>query len=130
MHHRRTRSIVVVVAASALALGACSDDKKDSTPASTQAPGETQPPTTQAPAGGVTVTIKDFAFSIPGPVTAGVPFTVTNEDGFGHTFSDAGGAFNAPLSGGASTQLTIAEPGSYNIICQIHSQMGATLVVN
>lgn len=130
MPHSR---FIAALAVAALALAACSDDKDESSttnPPATNAP-STDAPSTQPPAGGdLTVNVTNFAFSIPGPATAGATITIVNDDPFNHTFSDAGGAFNVPLGSGATATLTVDEPGSYNIICQIHSQMQATLVVN
>lgn len=131
--HRTVTVGVALAAALSLSLAACSDDKDESSttnPPSTNAP-TTNAPSTQPPAGGeLTVNVTNFAFSIPGPATAGATITIVNDDPFSHTFSDAGGAFNVSLGGGATATLTVDEPGSYNIVCQIHSQMQATLTVN
>lgn len=108
-------------------LAACSDDSESSSTDSptTVAPGESTP---TAPAAGVT--IAGFAFDTGDGVTAGEAFTITNSDDVPHTFSEVGGAFTAQVSGGSSAELTVDEPGTYEVVCQIHSSMSGTLTVN
>jgi plastocyanin len=129
---RRATSLSAIVL---LGLGACSDDEKsDGTqPPPVETVGDTVDPgaeTTigEAPAEGVT--IGDFAFQIPGPVTAGQAFTVANNDRTAHTFSDVGGAFTLRVEGDSSDELTIDAPGTYEVVCQIHASMTGTITVN
>lgn len=112
-----------------LGLAACSDDSESSsTESPTSAPATSPTTAPAAPAGGVT--IAGFAFDTGDGVTAGEAFTITNSDDVPHTFSEVGGAFTAQVSGGGSAELTIDEPGTYEVVCQIHSSMSGTLVVN
>jgi plastocyanin len=125
---RRIIGLAVTIVALA-GLAACSSDKKSSSPAAT-----TQPPaaaTTAAPpaGGGAEVTIQNFSFSVPASVPVGTQITITNKDGFGHTFTDSGGAFSVSVSGGKSATLTIDKAGTYNVVCQIHPQMKVALTV-
>ncbi|MDP2292872.1 MAG: cupredoxin domain-containing protein [Actinomycetota bacterium] len=108
-------------------LAACSDDSESSSTDSptTAAPGESTP---TAPSGGVT--IAGFGFNTGDGVTAGEAFTITNDDPASHTFTDVGGAFSVSLSGGQEVTLTVDEPGTYEVVCQIHSSMSGTLTVN
>ncbi len=92
----------------------------------------TDPPTSDAPAGdpaaAATLTIAEFAYSELN-VAAGTEFTITNDDGFAHTVTDADDAFDVAVDGGASEPLTIADPGSYSIRCKIHPSMAGTITV-
>lgn len=110
-----------------LGLAACSDDSESSSTDSptTVAPGGSTP---AAPAGGVA--IAGFAFDTGDGVTAGESFTITNSDAAAHTFSEVGGAFSVQVGGGSTAELTVDEPGTYEVVCQIHSSMSGTLVVN
>jgi plastocyanin len=146
MKFTRSASLALVVCTAVL--GACSSESTSSatptTVAPTVAPAETAAPDTAAPdtaapdtaapvdsaapAGGVTLTIQDFAFS-PATVAAGQPLTITNADDFPHTVTDSGGAFAVRVSGGASDTVTIDAPGTYSIVCEIHPSMAGTIVV-
>jgi plastocyanin len=90
--------------------------------------------TTGSPSGSTTgpaagITISGFAFQVPASVKAGEVITITNDDGVAHTFSDTGGAFDVKISGGSSEQLTVTAPGTYSVVCHIHSSMKTTLTV-
>jgi plastocyanin len=78
------------------------------------------------PAGGV-LTIQGLTYS-PLTVTAGAEFSIENLDGFEHTVTSD--SFDVRVDGGATETLTIAEPGTYDIHCEIHSGMQGTIVVN
>ena len=135
--------IAAVVLLTATALVACGSDPVSGPPATlptdipaTDAPATdppvTDPPTSDAPAGdpagATTLTIAEFAFSEL-TVAAGTEFTITNDDGFAHTVTEADDAFDVAVDGGASEPLTIAEPGSYSIRCKIHPSMAGTITV-
>lgn len=139
--------IAAVVLLTATALVACGSDPVSTTPATdvpATDPGSgppatlptdipaTDPPATDAPAGdpagAATLTIAEFAYSEL-TVAAGTEFTITNDDGFAHTVTEADDAFDVAVDGGASEPLTIAEPGSYSIRCKIHPSMAGTITV-
>lgn len=134
------RRIVLRVAVLALLVGslaACGSDKAatpaaDSTPSlydTTPAGATTPADTTPAASGGAEVSIKDFTFTVPASVKAGEAISIVNNDGFGHTFSESGGAFSVSVSGGATESLVIEAAGTYSVVCQIHPQMQVSLTV-
>ena len=75
-------------------------------------------------------TISNFSFSLPASVAAGTPFTVTNDDSTTHTFTNPDGAFDVTVPAGGSAEVTVATPGTYTVVCKIHSSMSATLTVS
>jgi plastocyanin len=90
--------------------------------------------TTQPAAAGVTVTISAFNFQ-PDPLTvaAGTTITFVNEDSIDHTVT--AGTREAPQpelfdgelpERGATFELTLDEPGTYDYFCQRHSGPGMT----
>lgn len=90
--------------------------------------GPTPPPSSGEPTTGAGVTIAGFA--IPSVVvTAGQEFAITSQDGATHTFTDKGGAFDVRIGGGSAEKLTVAEAGTYDVFCKIHTSMNATLTV-
>lgn len=128
---QKKRSIVLGGACLlAFVVPACSSDgNSDSTvapaaPAATDAAGATGA-ATDSSAG---LTISGNAFSSP-TVTAGTAFTVTNNDSVGHTVTDDAGAFDEPVPAGETITLTIPDPGTYAIHCEIHSSMHGTINV-
>jgi plastocyanin len=159
MNRSNARRIVAIALVGAVGLVACGDDDETegSTPAgadaaatipatdaapateyveeadevydvpSTEAPASVAE-TTPAPADASTLTISDFTFSSP-TVTAGVAFTLTNDDGFGHTVTSRDDLFSVGVDGGASESLTIEQPGTYEIFCRIHPSMEGTITV-
>jgi plastocyanin len=108
-------------------LTACGGDDDSTTAASNET--ATTVLATSAPAA-AGVTIAGFGFNTGDGVTAGVEFTVTNDDPASHTLTEVGGAFSVGVSGGEVGTLTIDTPGTYQVICEIHSSMSGTLVVN
>ena len=88
----------------------------------------TDPPATDAPGDATTLTISEFTFSEP-TVSAGTPFTISNEDGFAHTVTSRDDFFSVGVDGGASETLTIDDPGTYEIFCRIHPSMEGTITV-
>lgn len=140
MNRTGMRKALAVAALTTLGLAACSSDdakKSDATTAPTEAPSGTEAPAgtdapsgTEAPSGGeATVSIENFSFSIPSGVTAGSEVKVTNNDGFGHTFTDKGGAFKVQVGGGESGTFTAPAAGTYSVYCEIHPSMTGELTV-
>ena len=76
----------------------------------------------------VGLTISGNTFSAAS-VVANTEFAIANNDGVGHTVTDDGGAFNVAVGGGATEPLTIPDPGTYQIHCEIHSSMQGTITV-
>ena len=126
-----TRFVAAVAVIASVGLGACSSDKASSKPATTTPAGATTPAGDTTPAaGGAAVTIENLTFTVPASVKAGETITVTNNDSFGHTFSDSGGAFSVDVPGGGSATVVVKDAGTYAVVCHIHSSMKTTLVVN
>jgi plastocyanin len=78
-----------------------------------------------------TITIKNFAYTMPSTISPGETISVHNEDDAAHTVTaDAGTAFNltVPASGTATFTAPI-RPGSYPFHCTYHANMHATLTV-
>jgi plastocyanin len=132
-----TRSALTLLTAAVLALAACGSDSTTSsttpTPASSGGGGST-PATTAADGGGgtdtaATLTISGRAFGSV-TATAGMPITIVNEDGFGHTVTDRDGEFDVKVAGNATGTLTIDEPGTYEIVCTIHPDMAGEITVD
>ena len=70
-----------------------------------------------------TITITEFAFPAETVLPAGGTVTVTNETSAAHTLTDTLGTFNEEVGPGESIEITIAEPGSYEYVCNFHPQM-------
>jgi plastocyanin len=111
----------------------------DAVPEATTAPTQpadvvaTEPPTggegtTAPPAEDAALTISNSSFS-SATATAGVEFTIVNEDGFGHTVTNRDAIFDVTVSGSSSATLTIERPGEYEIFCRIHDSMTGTITV-
>ncbi len=87
----------------------------------------------QAPVGGHTVAIKNFAFAPAAlKVKAGTTVTWTNQDADAHTVTSqgAGGPLASPsLTTGQTYSYTFAKPGKYAYLCTIHPFMTATVEV-
>ena len=92
--------------------------------------GSSMPSPAAAGSGAVlAVRIKDFAFTIPGPVKAGGKITVRNDDSEIHTFTLDG---KNPLSvpGKSSATLTApSQPSKHQVTCDFHGNMHGTLTV-
>ena len=75
------------------------------------------------------VTIKGFKF-VPSKftVSAGTPITVKNKDGATHDLAAINGAFKTKyIDGGKSAKFTVKKPGTYKIVCTLHTYMTGTL---
>jgi plastocyanin len=98
------------------------------------APQSTSPASSAAAqdsSGAATITIKGFAYEVPGSIKPGATVTVINKDSAPHTVTakDKGG-FDVEVAGGkTATFKAPAEPGEYGIICTFHPNMSGTLVV-
>ncbi|MDO8391232.1 MAG: cupredoxin domain-containing protein [Actinomycetota bacterium] len=120
-----TRFGVCLVVVGALALSGCGGD--DASPSGTAA--ATTPGSSNTDGAGATLTISGLAFSAV-TSAAGESIAIVNDDGFGHTVTDRDGGFNVKVAGGATGELTIDQPGTYKIFCEIHSDMAGTIVVS
>jgi plastocyanin len=61
-------------------------------------------------------------------VTAGTPITVKNKDGATHDLAAVNGAFKTKyIEGGKSGKFTVKKPGTYKIVCTLHTYMTGTL---
>ena len=120
---RRSRLVVPpVVLLLGLGVAACGDTEPEQ---SAPAPEEVE---------GAVVTVETFAFA-PDPlvVPAGTEITFRNEDAIDHTVT-AGtreapepDRFDGELAGeGATFELTLDEPGTYDYFCRIHPGPGMT----
>ena len=133
MNRRLTAATIGLLATVTFAACGGDDDASDTTAADTTAGSgaDTTPAsggdTTVAAAGGVTIV--DFTISNL-EVAAGTEFTITNNDGASHTYSERGGLFSVRLSGGASEKLSVTDAGAYDVFCEIHPSMTATLTVS
>jgi plastocyanin len=76
-----------------------------------------------------TVVIKGYKF-VPSKftVTAGTPIVVKNKDGATHDLAAVNGAFKTKyIDGGKSGKFTVKKPGTYKIVCTLHTYMTGTL---
>jgi plastocyanin len=82
-------------------------------------------------ASGTAVAIDKFAFS-PATLKArvGQQVTWTNSQGVAHTVTANGGAFNHPMSSGATFSFTLTKAGTLAYHCTIHPSMRGTIVVS
>jgi plastocyanin len=128
MTTRLTGSLVVCAAAAIFTAGALLINNGSSAPPSIAA---AQPPAAKpATAAGVTLLIKDFAFT---PVVAkpGAKIVITNRDGDVHTVSASNGSFDVTVKGKAQAALTAPiKPGTYAFVCNIHPTMRGQLTVS
>ena len=81
----------------------------------------------------VTVSVFNFGFS-PDPVTIQVGDTITweNNQGFHNVVSTSGPesfSSGAPAGAGWSYSRTFTQPGTYTYICEVHSNMQGTIIV-
>lgn len=97
--------------------------------ATTAAPASSAATAATAAAGGAELVIADFAFPADLTVAAGAPISVVNQDDAGHTVTGADDAFDVAVAAGATAELVIDEPGTYQYACSIHPNMMATIIV-
>ena len=99
-------------------------------PSTSPAPAEASAPSS-APAGAqpVTVTISGFDYGVPDAVPAGAELTVVNEDAEAHTFTVRDGESVVVQGGKTATVAAPAAAGTYEVVCDLHGGMTATLVV-
>ena len=92
--------------------------------------GTTAAPAQEDGAGAATVSIIDFEFDAPASVAAGTEITVVNNGEATHTWTQPDGAFDTgQIAPGSSATVTIDEPGTYDYVCSIHSNMTGTIEV-
>jgi plastocyanin len=61
-------------------------------------------------------------------VTAGKPVTVKNNDSVTHDLAAVNGAFKTKyIDGGKSAKFTVKKPGTYKIVCTLHTYMTGTI---
>jgi plastocyanin len=87
------------------------------------AAGATTPGASATPV--TSVTIKGYKF-VPSKftVTAGTPIVVKNKDGAIHDLAAVNGAFKTKyIEGGKSAKFTVKKPGTYKIVCTLHTYM-------
>lgn len=141
-----TPRVRLIIAASALFIGACGSDagsNSEATTADTSAAAATDPATDPAtvPADSTTppgapasaqaaVEISDFTF-VPAEVrvTVGGVVTWTNNDAQKHTATANGGFDAGSIGADASAEVTFDTAGTYDYICSFHPFMKGTVVV-
>jgi plastocyanin len=81
-------------------------------------------------AGGGELAMEGFAF-VPTQleIAAGSALTLTNADSATHTVTAVDGTFDVTVDGGATDELTVDEPGTYDFACSFHPSMTGTLTV-
>ena len=133
-------SLLLPLAAVALLATACSsgDDAParaaapvaTSPSATTSAPATSSPDATTTPAEAPVITISDFSYRVPGQVSPGARVEVVNQDREAHTVTLRGVA-GAPLvvQGGSTASFSAPGAGTYEIVCDFHGGMTASLVV-
>jgi plastocyanin len=83
------------------------------------------------PATAITITIKDFGYTVSGSATTGSAVQVTNGDAQAHTVTaDSGNSFDVTIEPGKTATLTApSAAGAYKFHCTFHSNMHGTLTV-
>jgi plastocyanin len=130
-----TKPGLMTIAAAALLVSSAGATMSATSPSSTSgttSPGATSSTSAPQAAAPVLITIKDFKYTLPASVAPGAKIMVTNQDDQNHTVtSTPKGAFEVKVDGGGGTASFTAptKPGSYEIVCDFHANMTATLVV-
>lgn len=123
--NRRTRHLILLLPVSVIIIAGCGDTGDDSSEAGA------------ASTDGATVTVETFSFE-PDPIVvdAGTVITFVNEDAIDHTVT--AGTRDAPTPDvfdgalpeqGATFELTLDEPGTYDYFCEIHPGPGMTATI-
>lgn len=101
-----------------------------STP-STGAASSAGPTSSQPSAAGVTITIKNFGYTVSGTAAPAAKISVTNNDNTAHSVTaDSGGGFDMTvLPGKTATFAAPDKAGSYKFHCSFHSNMHGELTV-
>ena len=61
-------------------------------------------------------------------VSVGTPITVKNKDGVQHDLAAVNGKFKTKIiDGGKSGKFTVKKPGTYKIVCTLHTYMTGVL---
>lgn len=121
-------AILAALLAAALLAG-CGDSDDDTADSGTVATGM------HSPAGEPTDTIRiaDFLFDPKSAtVAAGQRITIPNEDDAPHTLTDAADARafdSGTILGKATGSVTISEPGTYQVYCELHPLMKGAVTV-
>lgn len=83
-----------------------------------------------------TVTISGSSFGDDITVAAGTTVTFVNGDSLGHTVTEGSDGqiaddarFDEDVPAGESVPITFDEPGTYQVTCEIHSNMNMTVTV-
>jgi plastocyanin len=76
-----------------------------------------------------TITISSFEYGVPDSVPAGAELAVVNEDAEAHTFTVRDGESVVVQGGMTVTVAAPAAAGLYEVVCDFHGGMTATLVV-
>ena len=112
---------------SAASPGALPSATATASPSATASPTATAP--SEAPAEGPIITISDFDYVVPPSVPAGAQVQVVNEDREAHTVTLRGLAGpSLVVPGGSTAVLTAPAVGTYEVVCDFHGGMTATLV--
>jgi plastocyanin len=116
--------LAFLLAAAALALGACGDDD--------DVGGRTGPVSGECPSDAVTIRMADIKFD-PEDATAeaGQEICWVNEDTVDHNaVAESGADFESELFGeGETFTATVEEPGTVEYVCTIHPGMEGTIEV-
>ncbi|MDX6244841.1 MAG: hypothetical protein QOE76_2564 [Frankiales bacterium] len=88
------------------------------------------PTPSHEPSTGGTVTMGNFQYAMPESVAPGARIAIFNADTVGHTLTIASAGIDVVVEGGRYGYLTApGTPGSYQVTCDYHADMVATLVV-
>lgn len=131
---RYLRAVAIVLALVTTA-AACGDDDTDDAAPTTEA-GDTGDDAGDGPSPGGDVTIEGFAFEPASfEAAAGETITFVNADGVTHTVTagtpeETLDTFDESLDGGATAEISLDVPGTYEYFCAIHTDMTGEIVVS
>ncbi len=132
---RRSMTAVGVAGVAVALLAGCgsssSSDSSGSAPSAQSSAASSPSSGSDSSANAVTITIKDYKYTVPSSVKPGQKISVKNEDSQAHTVTtDSGSDFNDNAPAGSTTSFTApSKAGSYKFHCTFHSNMHGTLVV-